>query len=911
VRFWRGGFRSRAGHRVALRAKLWAGRFWVLALVSCWIFMTLTPVLAVPSPLFPCPRQQAQAQPALAAANQPSLAQSAEDSLTLGKQRYDAGLLSEALEAWSQAATQFARQHQPLAQAAALRYLAIAHQDLGDLSAAEIFSNQAWAIVQSQPRTLLFAQVLNTQGTIQLSQGKARNAHATFRQAEVSYQALGDRSGMTLSQLNQIQALQSLGFYRRAEAKLLNLRQSLGLYPEVAKTTLGRLETPTQLQAEILLSLAQVWESMGNLPEAETALDQSAAFFESLGAQEQLATVFLLHGDIARSQQQLAQAETFYSKALSQADLAIAKSNSTDTNAIQLIATQAQLRQLRLLIQTQDWSTARRLGYLLLSQLDPPPLNHRQIEVRINLAESLRLMEDFAAASRLLDSASLQAETLADFRALSYILGQQGQIYEAQGRWAEALDVTRQARRQSAALGADEITVHWFWQEGRILKQQGDQNAAITAYREAIGLLQTLRQDLVAMNSEVRFSFRDQVEPVYRQLVELLLMEVDALPADLKQQRLEQARQAIEALQLAQVQNFLQEACETYDVRPIDQIDSQAAVFYPIVLGDRLEVVLALPGLLLQHYGSSLSQAAQQQQFAQLRQSLNLAFPIRDGLSAAQQFYDQLIRPAETWLTQQHIQTLVFVLDDFLRDIPMAVLHDGDRYLVQKYSLALTPGLQLFDSKPLAESRLQVLAAGLSQARQGFSALPGVEQELQGIAQRRQARLNAEVLLDQDFTKNRLIRQAEARPFNVLHFATHGQFSSKARETFLLTWDDRLGMEALDQWLNPMSDRSNAEPRSPIELLILSACQTARGDRRATLGLAGLAVRSGARSTLATLWSVQDQSTAQLIDTFYGQLTQQGGSRAEALRQAQLALLESDYAHPYYWAPFVLVGNWR
>jgi len=266
MRFWRGGFRSRAGHRVALRAKLWAGRFWVLALVSCWIFITLTPVLAVPSPLFPRPRQQAQAQPALATANQPSLAQSAEDSLTLGKQRYDAGLLSEAIEAWSQAATQFARQHQPLAQAAALRYLAIAHQDLGDLSAAEILSNQAWAIVQSQPRTLLFAQILNTQGTIQLSQGKARNAHATFRQAEVSYQALGDRSGMTLSQLNQIQALQSLGFYRRAEAKLLNLRQSLGLYPEGKRSLVAgemyripsqKTELPTEVQLKEQVEIIQ------------------------------------------------------------------------------------------------------------------------------------------------------------------------------------------------------------------------------------------------------------------------------------------------------------------------------------------------------------------------------------------------------------------------------------------------------------------------------------------------------------------------------------------------------------------------------------------------------------------------------------------------------------------------------
>jgi CHAT domain-containing protein len=97
----------------------------------------------------------------------------------------------------------------------------------------------------------------------------------------------------------------------------------------------------------------------------------------------------------------------------------------------------------------------------------------------------------------------------------------------------------------------------------------------------------------------------------------------------------------------------------------------------------------------------------------------------------------------------------------------------------------------------------------------------------------------------------------------------------------------------------------------PLELLVLSACQTAYGDKRAALGLAGLAVRSGARSTVATLWSVNDRSTAELMTQFYQNLTQTNSQRAESLRQAQLSLLaQKQYEHPYYWAPFILVGNW-
>ncbi len=162
-------------------------------------------------------------------------------------------------------------------------------------------------------------------------------------------------------------------------------------------------------------------------------------------------------------------------------------------------------------------------------------------------------------------------------------------------------------------------------------------------------------------------------------------------------------------------------------------------------------------------------------------------------------------------------------------------------------------------------------------------------------------------LLDQDFTRPRLQRAIEAASFPIVHLATHGQFSSQADDTFLLTWDERINVKNLDQLLR----EGEGQERSPIELLILSACQTAAGDKRAVLGLAGVAVRSGARSTLATLWSVQDRSTADLMSQFYETLNQPGVSKAEALRQAQLSLLRSpQYQHPFYWAPFVLVGNW-
>jgi CHAT domain-containing protein len=245
----------------------------------------------------------------------------------------------------------------------------------------------------------------------------------------------------------------------------------------------------------------------------------------------------------------------------------------------------------------------------------------------------------------------------------------------------------------------------------------------------------------------------------------------------------------------------------------------------------------------------------------------------------------------------------VFVLDGALRNVPMAALYDGERYLIEKYGVAIAPGLQLLEPRAIEQIQLQSLTGGLSEARQGFAPLPAVAAEVEQISRR----LPSRVLLNEEFTQATLEEQIENLPFAVIHLATHGQFSSNPEETFLLTWDKRLDVNTLSQLIKDREQRDG----TPLELLVLSACQTAYGDKRAALGLAGLAVRSGARSTVATLWSVNDRSTAELMTQFYQNLTQTNSQRAEALRQAQLSLLaQKQYEHPYYWAPFILVGNW-
>jgi CHAT domain-containing protein len=271
-------------------------------------------------------------------------------------------------------------------------------------------------------------------------------------------------------------------------------------------------------------------------------------------------------------------------------------------------------------------------------------------------------------------------------------------------------------------------------------------------------------------------------------------------------------------------------------------------------------------------------------------------------LPHAQTLYQRLIRPIEAMLTEHGINTLVFVPDGPLRTIPMAALHDGTKFLIQRFAVATTPGLTLTDPRPLKRQAVRALSIGLAEAVQGYSALPHVAEEVRMVNRL----FGGDLLLNQDFLVPRVESDLKEQPFSIVHIASHGQFESDPRKSFLLAFDDKLTMDQLDRAVGLMRYRDE-----PLELLTLSACDTAEGDDRAALGLAGVAIKAGARSALATLWSISDESSSQLVEEFYQQLRDPSVSKATALQRAQLLLLDHPmYRHPAYWAPFLLLNNW-
>ncbi|MFB2921263.1 CHAT domain-containing protein [Aerosakkonema sp. BLCC-F2] len=805
-----------------------------------------------------------------------------------GRELYQAGRYQDAIALWQQAAKAFEAETAILPQVSVLNYLSLAYQDLGQAQLSRAAVKSSLELLKSQGKLnrqglSLLGQALNAEGNLQIKTGQTQAALDTWIQAESAYKQAANQTGILGSRINQAQALRILGNHRQARSILQEILQEIQTQPD------------RKLKAAGLRSLGIALQLIGDLRQSYEVLKQSLAVSQSTGNNNDRAATFLNIGNVAREYGEPKVALDYYQQA-------------AQLSRNPLLQTQALVNQFSLRVEENKTEAAIALLPQIESKIASLSVGRQSIYVRVNFAESLMklavrepktlpagFLQEIATS---LGTAVQLSRQLQDSTAEAYALDRLSQLYAQQEQTKEAQTLAQQAFHIAKQTNSNELIARTAWQVGHLLKQQGQREEAIAAYQEAFKALQALRSDLIGIDSDIQLNFTKNVEPIHRQFVDLLLQE-NATQDDLKT-----ARQVIEALQLAELDNFFQDACLDAHPVQIDQIDPTAAVIYPIILADRLEVILSIPNRPLQHYATKLPKAEMEKTLKQLYSSLNPEFSDKERLRYSQEVFNWLIQPAKADLETHKIKTLIFIPDGFLRNIPMAALYDGKQYLIEQYAVVLSSGLQLLEPQTLNKEQLNALTAGLTEARQGFSALPSVAYEVKQIA----LEVNvSKLLLNKQFTRTALKNQIEAKPFRVVHLATHGQFSSNPEETFLLTWDGRINVKELDELLQI---RGRSE-KDPIELLVLSACQTANGDLRATLGLAGVALRSGARSTLATLWSVRDESTAQLMIEFYRQLTKTPSSKANALREAQLTLLRNpSFNHPFFWSPFVLVGNW-
>lgn len=652
----------------------------------------------------------------------------------------------------------------------------------------------------------------------------------------------------------------------------------------------------------------------------------------------------LLLGNLVMRRGQAAMAQAYFQESIDLSGADVVLRESATLNLARLLGQAERLRMLEAL------STR-------LKQIDDP---QQQARLRINLAGQARQLGAVELAYGQLDAARGALTPLGSNRLLVEGLDMLAQIYEEQGRLEDAGLINEEGLFHAgriAARAAAEPLVNLNWRKGRLARRAGLTDTALAALQRAADHMEKIRSSLPIAYDDGRSVYGTLIEPLHLELLALLFAESDKAAPTTRSAYLRKAREIVELSRQAEMQDFLGDRCSVDGLNSVvdggnaAQWPAGTAALYPILLSTHTELLLeTASGFERQSVavdGSTLRGEAQA-----FSEQLRQGDP--NYMAHAQQLYNWLIRPVDKRLAEEQIGTLIIVPNGVLRLVAIGALHDGERYLIEKHALASATGLSMTQLNAPRRRQVRALVAGLStpgpvvdkidrQALQRIQdpadspsrqaavqpgnmrriagvrqaggrgtsseslrealALPGVAEEVAAVG----ATLKGTRLLDARFTVDNFSQEAENGEYRILHIASHGVFGGDAGSSFILAYDDVLSLNGLQSLL-----RSDNFRKNPLEILGLSACQTAEGNDRAPLGIAGAAIKARARSVLGTLWPVEDTSARLLMERFYTGISRDGLTKSEALRAAQTSLIhDRRYEHPLYWAPYTLIGNWQ
>jgi CHAT domain-containing protein len=748
-----------------------------------------------------------------------------------------------------------------------------------------------------------------------------------------------------LALIEQAQVYSALGRPRSAINLLCNSAQ-LTTCPSQSALAIAQQSRNLNAQAAALGGLGDAYRTLGEYDRANEILKSALTIAQqSQNTDHQLAALNSL-GNNARSlrQRHLRRAASL----TRQGESTLAQTQTEQAQQQTTIAQQYFQQSLTLAEKAQNRSlqVQARLNQLSLTP-SPIPAEIQTIQQLITQLPNSRTkiystidLARYGNTNVLLTEAVNLSQKIQDTRAESFALGELGKWHEQQKDYAQAQKITEKAILAADRAQAKDSRYQWEWQLGRILRAQNRNNEAIVTYETAIATLESIRNDLLAANRNLQFDFRDSVEPIYRELIALRFQsatdqQIQALHSPAQRiastqliskpisqntpstaTNLDAALLTFDSLRLAELQNYFRSDCiiraseqaKSGDQTKSSEQNAKSAIMRTIVLDDRVIITLSLPNQPTQFASHTINRAELEKEVIGFRRDLETYYN-RFKTDRAERFYNWLIQPFAKQLAAAQIDTLVFVNDGILRSIPMAALHDGKQFLVEKYAIAITPSLSLTDSSSSLSTPRKALAAGMSQDAtidgRVYAGLSYVPTELSGI---KTLLKNSQILVDGEFTKNKLRQEISQTAFPIIHLATHGQFGAEAEDTFLITGDrQKLSLNQLDELLRTAPNRGEL-----IDLLMLTACETAIGDDRAALGLAGIAIQAGAKSAIASLWSINDQVASEFSQGFYQNLATT--TKAKALQQTQIQMIRqpnSVVSRPAYWAAYILVGSWQ
>ena len=664
---------------------------------------------------------------------------------------------------------------------------------------------------------------------------------------------------------------------------------------------------------------ARINEQLGNAYSRKGELDKAIAYYQkSLDSRESLSTLNnltrLWSKQALRSQ---LKANSSREGAETEKYLAEVESNSVKRlkyleKAMAVAEREESSSSIRTLI---EWSKHFQLSKEQLERgtkiLNSLPTSRKKVFLTINWAKI-----DSSQTDYWLSNALELAQNIGDERGKSYIWLEKGLRAKSRGNRSIATQNARKAIALARKTGTADSLYRAHWLAARIGLLKGQTGTARENYRQAIVAFRTYWTQSSAISVEKRLDFSMEIEPLFREALSVFLEEENPSEAMLRE-----SLAIFEQLRLVQLQQFFGDNCFTIEEKDTDTVevlaDKKAVLFTSIMLEESTHFILQLPDGSIQHkkqdIGKKELEALVTDFYSEL--SSGLSWQIRPF---GQKLYEIMLRSFEGTMGKTSPSAVIFVHDGVLRNIPMAALYDGRKYLAQKWASVSSLGLNFVsqteqgnlgtDAEESQSSATDnsVAAFGLGVEVDGWSPLEKVAQEISTVT----SLIEGNEFLDEDFTADRFAEQLARREYKKIHLATHGYFGGVAENSFLLTYDRPLFADELEKSLIP-----------EINLLVLSACETAVGSDRSALGLAGLALRNGVDSVVGTYWLVEDAAQLEMMADFYSQIrasvlkgdSSQHPSRSNlelaiALQKIQLEQIERD-ENPSKWAALSLLEN--
>ena len=497
------------------------------------------------------------------------------------------------------------------------------------------------------------------------------------------------------------------------------------------------------------------------------------------------------------------------------------------------------------------------------------------------------------------------AKKIENYRVLSYAFGYLGNYKENIKEYDNAIENTNKAIFWAQKGYNPEMEYKWYWQLGRLFKKINiDQSKK--SYKKAINISGNSLQYEIIHTKRNNNIFVNELKPLYIEYVEILLKT-----KNLSDDIVAEAYNVMENTKDFEIKNFFKDECATNkDLRRIHynikESPENTAFISPLQLSDKTVLILTLPNG-IKKIDVNIDSQSLKKSVDNLRFTIINSKSIKDVLKEATSLYEYLIKPVEEEFQNANIDTLIFSPEGIFRLLPFSVLFDGREFLIQKYSLGIVPAFTL--TEKIDQSKISydsVLITGLTKKVMidnfPYKKLPNVENELSSI---RNLFEKNKVLKNENFTLAGLSKEYKENNYSIIHFATHGYIGNTPQEIYLVAHNEGINLQNIEKIIGfrKYSDKN-------LELLTLSACNTAYGDETLLLGLSGIGFKSGARSVIGTLWNVEDKATSIIINNFYENLLKNKQTKSTALRKSICSFIQEKDSHPYYWAPFVLVGNW-